>query len=406
MKYNLLLFLIICISGFTISCGVNERPPEVETIKNPVTQNQTSKIDSNVSNDAQEKENNYAVAEILSNSKNKYLGSRLFGDSLAVECDGNIYILHSNIMLLNRYTGCIQSLCSDPLCDHNNKSCINTYTINSMISHDGKIFCKGICETSSAFDVSGGGDYKTFVASYDPDTGKFEFLDTWNRELGSVSYAISIHNDYLYYLKRISDTNNTIYRVPIGGGKVEKVNIEEDFIIQFCIDDDVLYYRTNSFTLKRMNLDGSNLETLDENVCIINTQDGNYVTISSINNNGYNITVNGKLLDDAVDSPVDTTILNNSLWYTKTNKVDFGTYTDANGKSHSITSDNGTELFQYDLTTLAKTVYDCSFGYGVSKFYGLIDNYMLLGVLNEERYIELYLVNSDSTDEHYIIYEK
>ena len=102
MKYNLLLFLIICISGFTISCGVNERPPEVETIKNPVTQNQTSKIDSNVSNDAQEKENNYAVAKILSNSKNKYLGSRLFGDSLAVECDGNIYILHSNIMLLNR----------------------------------------------------------------------------------------------------------------------------------------------------------------------------------------------------------------------------------------------------------------------------------------------------------------
>ena len=155
-----------------------------------------------------------------------------------------------------------------------------------------------------------------------------------------------------------------------------------------------------------MNLDGSNLETIDENVCIINTQDGNYVTISSINNNGYNITVNGKLLDDAVDSPVDTTILNNSLWYTKTNKVNFGTYTDANGKSHSITSDNGTELFQYDLTTSAKTVYDCSFGYGVSKFYGLIDNYMLLGVLNEERYIELYLVNSDSTDEHYIIYEK
>ena len=58
------------------------------------------------------------------------------------------------------------------------------------------------------------------------------------------------------------------------------------------------------------------------------------------------------------------------------------------------------------MTTSAKTVYDCSFGYGVSKFYGLIDNYMLLGVLNEERYIELYLVNSDSTDEHYIIYEK
>ena len=89
-----------------------------------------------------------------------------------------------------------------------------------------------------------------------------------------------------------------------------------------------------------------------------------------------------------------------------TNKVNFGSFTDENGQLRSIVSDNGTEIFKYDITASTKTVYNCSFGYGVSKFYGLIDNYMLLGILNKEKYIELWLVNSADTNEHYRIYEK
>ena len=153
-------------------------------------------------------------------------------------------------------------------------------------------------------------------------------------------------------------------------------------------------------------MDGSNLQTIEENICIINTTNNNYITVSSINDNGYTVTLNGEPFVDAVDSPVATVLLNNCLWYTMTKKINFGSYTDENGKIHSIVSYNGTEIYKYDINTSTKTVYDCSFGYGVSQFYGLIDNYMLLGVVNKERLIELWLVNTADTNEHYLIYEK
>lgn len=405
MRKAYIFLFLTCILVLFSSCSPTEIPPEINL--NTIPQSSVFNTDtSNDENDTLLPDDNYIVSEILTNSQNNFIGPRLFGDNISLECNGNIYLLYQNIKLLNPETGCIQSLCSDPLCDHQNSSCINTLSINAMLSYDGKIYCKGKGEISSIFGISGGEEYKTFVAYYDPRTGAFEYLDTWHRELGSVSYSISVYDNYLYYVKRLSDTNNSLYRIPLSGGKPERVNQEEDFIIQFSICNDIIYYRTNAFTLKSMDMDGGNLKTIEENICVINTANNNYITISSINNNGYKVTLNGETFVDAVDSPVDTVLLDGCLWYTMTNKVNFGSFTDENGQLRSIVSDNGTEIFKYDITASTKTVYNCSFGYGVSKFYGLIDNYMLLGILNKEKYIELWLVNSADTNEHYRIYEK
>lgn len=405
MKRNLVLLLVAVASILFCSCTSSEIPPEIDlnTIPGSSVYNKSASDEENY---ALTPEDNYTVSELLKNSKNNKFGSRLFGDTAALECQGNIYLLYRNIKLLNPETGCIQSLCSDPLCDHKSSECINRLSIDSMLSYDGKIYCKGKTENSSVFGVSGGEEYRTFVGYYDPGKGAVEYLDTWHRELGSVSNEILTYNNCLYYIKRLSDTDNSLYRISLSGGKPEKVNQTEDFIVQFSIYNNIIYYRTNSQTLKSMDLDGSSLKTIEENVCIVNVTDNYNIKISSVSDNGYKVTLNGEEFVDAVDSPVATVLLDDCLWYTVTEKMNFGSYTDENGKTHSVVSYNGTEIYRYDLNTSEKNAYDCSFGYGVADFYGLIDNYMLLGVADKDGYIELWLVNTDNTEEHYLIYEK
>ncbi len=125
-----------------------------------------------------------------------------------------------------------------------------------------------------------------------------------------------------------------------------------------------------------------------------------------MDDDGFALVKNGTPFEHAIDSPVDTVMIDSTMWYAVREKVNLGTYTDEDGNIRSVTSENGTSLYSYDFATGEVTEYDCSFGCGVSKFYGLIDSYMLVGVLNEERYIEIWLVNTENTDEHYKIYEK
>ena len=124
-----------------------------------------------------------------------------------------------------------------------------------MLSDGEKIYCKGTAIKDNAFSISGGEEDCSFVGYYYPETGSFTYLDTWAKELGSVSYAIAVHDGYLYYTKRQSDTCNNLCRVSLSGGKAQRVNQEDEFIVQFSVTDEQIYYRTSAFTYKCMNCD-------------------------------------------------------------------------------------------------------------------------------------------------------
>ena len=128
MKKLFVLVITSFIMLMLFSCNVSEKPLEADfSLVNNSPINNTDSETQNIKSEVESNENNSKVAEILSKKKKTSFGCRLFGDNLAVECDGNIYVLYKNIMLLNSETG-IRSLCTDPLCSHNNASCINTKT--------------------------------------------------------------------------------------------------------------------------------------------------------------------------------------------------------------------------------------------------------------------------------------
>lgn len=232
MKRTVVFFIITIF--LLSSCTAGEKPPTYAEIQKP---HQTSSVresetvaettDPSVEEEAAKlrEEHSKAAAEILSENRETNFGTTVFGTQTAVECDGSIYIdCAMKICLLNRKTGMLQGLCSDPLCRH--ASCIESHRIDAMISDGDRLYFKGHSETYPEYS-SNKWDKSSFIASYDPKNDKLEFLEVWEKDSGGFSSEISLHNGYLYYTQKMNEQTNSLHRIKTTGGQSERLTFNE-----------------------------------------------------------------------------------------------------------------------------------------------------------------------------------
>ena len=128
------LFAILTLSLLT-ACTTSEKPPTYAELQHQQTaETAASETEPETADPVSEEaaklreEHSKAAAAILTENREVRFGTTVFGTQTAVECDGGIYIdCGMKICLLNRKTGMLQGLCSDPLCSHT--SCIESHTI-------------------------------------------------------------------------------------------------------------------------------------------------------------------------------------------------------------------------------------------------------------------------------------
>ena len=120
------LFAILTLSLLT-ACTSGEKPPTnaelqryQQTAETAVSETEPETADP-VSEEAAKlrEEHSKAAAAVLAEHREVRFGTTVYGTQTAAECDGGIYIdCGMKICLLNRKTGMLQGLCSDPLCSH------------------------------------------------------------------------------------------------------------------------------------------------------------------------------------------------------------------------------------------------------------------------------------------------
>ena len=406
------LFAILTLSLLT-ACTSGEKPPTYAELQQhqQITGTAAAEPETEVetADPAEEEaarlreEHSKAAAAVLTENRDVRFGTTVFGTQTAVECDGGIYIDCGMIIcLLNRKTGMLQGLCSDPLCSHT--SCIESHTIYSMVSDGARLYFKGTSETYTEFS-SKKWDKSSFIVSYDPENDKLEFLEVWEKDSGSVSTEISLYNGYLYYTKKMNEQTNSLFRIKTKGGKSERLTFKDEFVQQWTVTGEKIIYRTDAFTLKNMNMDGSGVETMEEFICMVYADGDTLYKISSKDESAFLVYQNDEALPVRVFSPVGTVVMDGALWYTLHDERNLGTYIDKNGRKQNIKTYNGTAFYYYDLTSRETTEYDCPFSYGVREFCGMIGNYMLIGGCTEEKAFSWWLFNPEDPNEAYRLYE-
>ena len=347
-------------------------------------------------------ENAAAVAAILSENQDADFAVTAEGTRVAALCDGGIYINTGwDVRLLNRRTGFLQGLCSDPLCRH--ESCVESLDIMSMVSDGDKLYFKGFDESWSSFS---GWDKSSFVASYDPDSDKFEMLDVWEKDRGSTSSVIGLDGGNLYYTKKMDEDTNSLYRIPKNGGRAERLTPKGEFVQQFAVCGERIFYTTQEYTLKSMDMDGTDVETLGEFVCMVFFEGEKLFAISAKKEEkGYAVLRNEEPLPICVFAPVWTTFTADALWYTVPDKRTLGTYVDESGRTQTIKTDNGTAFYGYDLKTGEVTAHECSFACGIAQVCGRIGDYCLVMGITAERAFGFWIFDPADASKAYRLYD-
>ena len=393
------------------SCTSGEKPPTYSEIRGNYYSPSDSESETEPeTNDPLEEEaaklreeHSKAAAAILSENRETNFGTTVYGTQTAVECDGGIYIdCGMKICLLNRKTGYLQGLCNDPLCRHD--SCIESYWINSMVSDGDRLYFKGHSTTYLEY-FSKDWDKSSFIASYDPENDELEFLEVWEKDRGTVSGGLTLHNGYLYYTKKMNEQTNSLFRIPADGGQSERLTFKDEFVQQWTFSDGKILYRTDAFTLKSMNMDGSGAEILEDYICMAYADGDVIYKISAKDENGFLVYRNEEALPVRVFSPVNTVVMGGSLWFTVHDERVLGSYTDKNGRKQSIKTYNGTSFCRYDPAAGEIEEYDCSFGFGVIEFCGTIGDYMLIVGTMEDRSYSWWIFNPEDPSEAYRLYE-
>ncbi|MCR5682191.1 MAG: hypothetical protein K6G29_07070 [Clostridiales bacterium] len=343
------------------------------------------------------------VAAILSENRDAVFAETVYGPQTAVLCDGGIYLYTGvSIRLLNRRTGLLQGLCSDPLCRHD--SCIESYHIYSMVSDGDRLYFKGNSTTYNGFSAQKW-DSVSFVASYDPESDEFEMLDVWEKDRGSISTVIGLDVGSLYYTKKTDEDTNSLYRIPVSGGRAERLTPKGEFVQNFSVGPDRIYYTTQEYTLKSMNKSGDDVLELEQFICMTGFKGEDFYAISAKDEDGFAIFRNGEILPFRVFAPTWVSLTESAVWYTVPEKRSLGTYVDETGKTITIRTDNGTAFYGYDPSTGKMTEFDCPFAYGVREFCGSIGNYLLIGAMTEERGFSFWIFDPSDMSKAYQLFD-
>ncbi len=344
------------------------------------------------------------IKNLKFNSDESY--TTMFGNESAVCISGHLYLhVSDSILVLNTETGKPDKLCTDPLCGHINNNCPDYPIVNSMISDGKSIYIKGVTETDSEFTASGSVDKVTFIGKYKTGENKITVLDSWAKENGSVSYCISEKDGYVYYLRRISDEENALYRVSVNGGKSEKISTEKEFIQQFSLTDEKIMYCTSARELKSMDYSGNEITDIASKYCMTYNKNDISINVSSVHDGGYDAEVSESNVKIKVHSPMDTFVYKNKIWYTIEKEINYGVFKNENGDSYTLKTYNGDTLYSYDLATGEIQEYLLNFGYGINDVYYVDEGYIIAALGNEYQKSDIWLVDINNTDKHWKIYE-
>lgn len=154
-----------------------------------------------------------------------------------------LYIDGGELYHLNTATGYLSGLCYDPLCQHKVVTCPNVkYKINSAISYNDRIYVAG---QQIVIDNNNNMNEEEFIGYYDVVNAEYIVLDSWEMILGyGVTGPIQIYEDELYYLKKESDTVNSLWKSDLNKKNTsQRVSTDnKEFIKGFIINDNRIYY--------------------------------------------------------------------------------------------------------------------------------------------------------------------
>lgn len=340
MKKTIIFVLILLLPALT-SCN-NLTVIDVQTTNDKA-------VITSPDNGLPEALNNYGSA--LSEKNNPSL---INGKYDTFHINNAMYINNSGRLYeLDFVSGKIVPVCGDVLCTHHIPSCVMFPYFYSVTLSGDKIYVYGTTDDAEIVgSVFGARTAITFLGELNIITGKITYFDKWQETLGSKCSVISVENGIIYYAKNDSETSNAIYSYDTQTGKIEKISNEEDFIYQISVKDNMLYYRTGSWKLKKARLDFSEIETVAEKVStFFFVGDELYCfDISNDNSHGFSLYrySDNQLLLSGVRNPVTTLLEDTTIFYTAVNTdTDEQVYFDQNIYSFDIKS-NETKKYAYN----------------------------------------------------------
>ncbi len=249
MKHKMAACIIIPIIFCLILMSSCEKPEELQNSSMTEASKQSIKINQKTVN---------ALSTVKFTDGRRSMSNRPGGIYLIV--GDSFYILSEGgeIFRLNFATGCLSHLCADPLCDHKKYSCINNFVIDTAVVYNDTIYVKGGYMTETG--VGG-----LFIGYYDDNLNQYKFLETWDEIVGQdVGSSIQVYDDYLYYLKKETETINNLWRINLNkNSKAECVSTNnKKFINGFIVKNGSVFYNyTTGESIYQVDLNFNNQNT-------------------------------------------------------------------------------------------------------------------------------------------------
>lgn len=161
-----------------------------------------------------------------------------------VVVDNVLYLYHDGGQLyhLNKATGFLTGMCDDPLCEHMTLICPNNkYQIFHAVGYDKRIYIIGqqvLTEKENLY-------YEDFIGYYNVEEGQYTVLESWETIMGyGTASPLQIYNDELYYMKKVSDSSNQLWKSDLNkrNSTVRVDNLDDVFLAGFVIKNDIIYF--------------------------------------------------------------------------------------------------------------------------------------------------------------------
>ncbi len=152
---------------------------------------------------------------------------------------------------VNPTTGKAEPICRDPLCKH--KSAPECPMIEYLAEY--------VTDGKSAFFLN-----NFSINRIDLREGKRIPVYQWEYHRERGPYDMICCDGYLYFVARISDTADEIYRIPVTGGEPERLSHLDEHIINFTVSDGYVFWTNTVWTLKCAPLDFSEVTVLGEKI--------------------------------------------------------------------------------------------------------------------------------------------
>lgn len=332
------------------------KPSELKQITQNTNINNNLEVEDIDKNDLSINVNQNAV-NLISKINSNYICNCIPTDRRisAFKYNNSLYILsgisgtQETLHELNFQTGYLNSICRDPLCNHEALPCVERYYYTSYTTDGVNIYVLGEYPTK---DNVG----RMFIGVIDPEQGKLNIFHEWKPSLSANSLSFEYYEGCLYYTKATSDTTNAIYKYLLTVKKEELVSHQDEYIVVFAINNNVIYYRNNYSILKSLDIAFKTTNILNNDTSIMFPKENYLYYFDNVSNDnaeytGYNlhrlkyeVPDYDEIIIENVYNPSATLYTNDRFYYTLYNYQEnqkIYIYEVINKQTSSITINHG-----------------------------------------------------------------